>query len=116
MLAFRKAGGNCYHVSEAAFHILGGKSSGWQPMRTKLDVPKNYKGYAWHWFLKHESGMILDLSRKQFEGAMYQPDYSKAIRSGFLTRHPANLTKLLMVHMTYQPEIEAEIDELTKQF
>jgi hypothetical protein len=50
--------GNCYAVTEAAWHILGGKGSGWKPMRLKI----NPNDPHCHWFLKHESGTILDLS------------------------------------------------------
>lgn len=85
--------GNCYVVSEAAYHILGGKRAGWKPMvmRTSTDT---------HWFLRHESGMVLDLSRRQFHGQL--PDYSKARGSGFLTKRPSKRARILIERMTWQ--------------
>ena len=88
--------GNCYAVSEAAYHILGGKRAGWTPMCMKLSAGGS------HWFLKHTSGIIVDLSVKQFEGV---PDYSKAKGCGFLTKQPSQRARLLMSAMTWQINI-----------
>jgi hypothetical protein len=54
-----KVAGHCYIASEAAFHLLGGKQAGWTPMNIK------HEGVS-HWFLKHTSGKILDITAKQF--------------------------------------------------
>lgn len=85
--------GNCYAAAEALYHILGGKSAGWKPMcmRTKTDT---------HWFIKHDSGLILDPSRAQFGGRF--PDYSKARGKGFLTKQPSRRAKALMEQLTWQ--------------
>lgn len=85
--------GNCYVASEALYHVLGGKAAGWKPMRVRLpdDV---------HWFLKHESGLIVDPSRKQFGG--YLPDYTLARGSGFLTKRPSKRARALMKNLTWQ--------------
>jgi len=87
------ARGNCYATSEAAYHLLGGRQSGWKPMvmRFKDDT---------HWFLKHESGMILDLTLNQFNGKI--PDYSKARGCGFRTKNPSKKAKQLMEKMLWQ--------------
>lgn len=71
--------GNCYVASEALYHLLGGKKAGWTPM-----VMKHEGGT--HWFLKHKSGMIIDVTKKQFKK---KPDYSKAKGCGFLTKKPS---------------------------
>jgi hypothetical protein len=85
--------GNCYVVSEAVYHILGGKKAGWKPMVMRTDTDT-------HWFLIHQNGLILDLSQKQFNGKL--PDYSKARGSGFLTKKPSNRAQQLIQRMTYQ--------------
>jgi len=86
--------GNCYYCSEALFHNLGGKSSGWKPMFMKVN------GYP-HWFLKHKSGLILDATRKQFRRKV---DYSTARGHGFLTKGPSKRGKLMMEKLTWRDE------------
>lgn len=71
--------GNCYVTSEALYHLLGGKESGWKPMNMK------HEGES-HWFLKHKSGLILDATASQFKK---KPDYQKARGRGFLTKQPS---------------------------
>lgn len=87
--------GNCYAVSEAAYHILGGKKAGWTPM---VIVGRKYG----HWFLKHQTGMILDLSVRQFRGK--RPNYAKAHGCGFLTKRPSARARKLLQRMTWQTE------------
>ena len=86
--------GNCYYSSEALYHILGGKRAGWKPMHMKTD-----RGKYSHWFLKHETGVILDPSVRQFKR---KPDYTKARGSGFLTSRPSGKAKKLMTKLTWQ--------------
>ena len=86
--------GNCYVVSEALYHILGGPTGPWKPcrMRTKRDT---------HWFLRHRvTGQVLDASRLQFGTRL--PDYQKAVGSGFLTKTPSKRARALMEQMTWQ--------------
>lgn len=78
--------GNCYAASEALYHLLGGKAAGWKPMVISMK-PLN------HWFLKHESGTILDVTSSQFDSP---PDYDKARGCGFLTKKPSERAKQLM--------------------
>lgn len=68
--------GNCYVTSEALYHLLGGKASGWTPhtVRHEGDV---------HWFLVHESGLVLDPTATQFRSPV---PYALARGRGFLTR------------------------------
>jgi hypothetical protein len=51
---------------------------------------------ASHWFLKHESGFILDLTGDQFGMTL---DYSKARGTGFLTKEPSKRAKKLLIRI-----------------
>ena len=84
--------GNCYVTSEALYHLLGGKNAGWKPMNMQHEGTQ-------HWFLKHESGMIVDATAIQFAKT---PDYSKARGRGFLTGAPSKRARALMNVMVFQ--------------
>lgn len=84
--------GNCYVTSEALFHLLGGKASGYVPM------VMHHEGDT-HWFLKHSSGLIIDPTVSQFKN---KPDYSQARGRGFLTKKPSLRARLLMEKLVYQ--------------
>ena len=88
--------GNCYVTSEALYHHLGGKRAGWKPMFLRLDSGES------HWFLKHNTGLILDATAKQF--GRQKPDYSKARGNGFLTLRPSKRARVLMDKMLWQEE------------
>ena len=79
----------CYCVSEWLYHELGGKEAGWKPM--VLSVTGDT--HDTHWFLKHESGFILDATANQFESPL---DYSAARGCGFLTKKPSSRTRDFM--------------------
>ncbi len=81
--------GHCYVASEAAYYMLGGKEEGWTPQFIR------HLGCS-HWFLKHESGFILDLTYNQFKSPI---DYSKARGTGFLTKTPSKRTKKLLIRI-----------------
>lgn len=81
--------GQCYVASEAAYYLLGGKEEGWKPMHMK------HLGVS-HWFLKHESGFILDLTASQFQSPL---DYSGARGTGFLTKEPSKRAKKLLIRI-----------------
>lgn len=87
--------GNCYVASEALFHILGGKATGWKPMqmRTKGDTP---------WWLQHRDGLILDPSVRQF--GKTRLDYTMGRGGGFLTKHPSKRAVKLMQTLTWQED------------
>jgi hypothetical protein len=96
--------GNCYAASEALYHILGGKRSGWEPHVMRIN-----DGTETHWFLKHRAyHTILDPSRRQFKrrnsfwGDRWTPDYTKARRCAFLTVKPSKRARKLMKELTYQ--------------
>lgn len=78
--------GHCYVSAEALFHMLGGKAAGWKPMFVR------HEG-APHWFLKHESGRVLDASAAQFKSAVR---YDRARGKGFLTAHPSARTRIVL--------------------
>jgi hypothetical protein len=79
--------GQCYILSELLYHVLGGKDAGWKPMYMQVDK-------IGHWFLRHDTGLILDITASQF--GKKKLDYSKAIGKGFLTRRPCNRTMELV--------------------
>ena len=78
--------GHCYVASEATYHMLGGKAAGYKPMQI------NHEGTN-HWFLKHESGKIIDPTADQFKTPV---PYDKARGRGFLTKEPSKRAKTLM--------------------
>src|SRR5271157_3415437 len=78
--------GHCYVASEAAYYLLGGKEDGWIPQFIRhLGNP--------HWFLKHKSGFILDITYDQFKSPI---DYSKGRGCGFLTKLPSKRARKLI--------------------
>lgn len=89
--------GNCYAASEALYHIMGGKKAGWKPMRFPLVGPN--KRMDTHWFLKHVSGLVIDISVRQFKT---KPDYRDAVGSGFLTKKPSKRARRLINELTWQ--------------
>lgn len=84
--------GNCYVASEALYHLLGGKDAGWTPIRMKV-------GRETHWFLWHDSGLIVDVTRKQFTKKI---DYEYGRGSGFMTKRPSRRAKKLMKAILWQ--------------
>jgi hypothetical protein len=84
--------GNCYVTSEALYHLLGGRAAGWKPMtlRHEGDV---------HWFLQHDSGLVLDATVAQFQA---RPDYAQARGRGFLTKQPSKRAAALMQTLIWQ--------------
>lgn len=84
--------GNCYVASEAIYHLLGGKRAGWTPVRAKV-------GKETHWFLRHASGLILDVTRKQFNR---NARIFGARGCGFLTKRPSKRARALMDQLVWQ--------------
>jgi hypothetical protein len=83
--------GNCYVTSEALYHLLGGRAAGWKPMTMRWEGDS-------HWFLKHDSGVILDATASQFSAT---PDYTLARGCGFLTAAPSKRASEMMGHMVW---------------
>ncbi len=90
--------GNCYAASEALYHLLGGKDAGWTPTYISgvCFVSEDTRA---HWFLRHESGLILDATASQFDT---KPDYSKGVGCGFLTDAPSKRARALMDKLVWQ--------------
>lgn len=86
--------GNCYVTAEALFHLLGGKQAGWKPMCVR------HRGDT-HWFLQHETGMIVDPVARGLWAKHEWPDYSKARGKGFLTANPSERAIQMMLAMSY---------------
>lgn len=90
----KKRRGNCYVSSEAAYHLLGGRDAGWKPMVVRHEGDN-------HWFLRHESGLLLDLTASQFHSA---PPYHLARGIGFLTKKPSRRARDMMELMVWGPD------------
>ena len=80
--------GHCYVASEALYHMLGGKASGWKPASVRHED-------SVHWFLRRD-GHVLDLTGDQFEAP---PPYAAARGRGFLTRSPSKRAAELIRRM-----------------
>jgi hypothetical protein len=83
--------GNCYVTSEALFHLLGGRAAGWTPMQV------HHEGDS-HWFLRHDSGLILDATVSQFKTPV---PYVQARGRGFLTRRPSRRAQQMMRQLVW---------------
>jgi len=81
-----KMTGHCYVASEAAYHILGGKEAGWTPQFIHHENEP-------HWFLKHSSGIVLDITASQFVNAV---PVSEATGRGFLTVQPSKRAQKIL--------------------
>lgn len=88
--------GNCYVTSEALFHLLGGRKAGWKAYVMRVSDAET------HWFLMHESGLLLDPTVSQFGGRI--PKYTTARGTGFLTKRPSKRARELMKLIVWQEE------------
>ena len=76
--------GHCYHAAEALYHMIGGKKSGWVPMRVR-----EADGMT-HWWLQHrKTGEIADPTADQYRLLGEEPPYTEGRAGGFLTRQPS---------------------------
>ncbi len=95
--------GHCYVASEALYHLLGGKSSGWVPHSI------SHEGGP-HWYLKHMGGRIVDPTSDQFNTPV---PYHKGAPKDFLTPLPSALAREALDRMLgdqkLKPEKAAEI-------
>jgi hypothetical protein len=81
--------GACYIASEAAYHILGGKDSGYKPMVGRV-------GNMTHWWLEKD-GEKLDPTKSQFmKYRELKKFYDTGKGCGFLTKQPSKNAKVLM--------------------
>jgi ADP-ribose pyrophosphatase YjhB (NUDIX family) len=77
---------HCYVASEALYHLLGGKKSGWTPMTVRHEGDQ-------HWFLRHEDGLVLDATDSQFQRPV---PVHKARGKGFLTKRPSKRAQVVI--------------------
>lgn len=108
-------GGNCYAVTEALYHILGGAKSGWEPMSIGPAVAKATNlCVTHHWFLKHKkTGLVIDASKLQFKKTRKIP-YDKARRQAFLTKKPSARAKDMMAVMTWVQPFKKLVEGIPK--
>lgn len=79
--------GHCYVATEALYHLLGRKKSGYVPQSIR------HQGDT-HWYLKHrDTGNIRDLTARQFGRPV---PYRRGRGTGFLTRKPSKRARILM--------------------
>lgn len=70
----------CYVMSEAVYHLAGGKRAGLKPCVHRSG------SRGTHWFLRWGEN-VLDPSVDQFDGLI--PDHAKGRGCGFLTKTPS---------------------------
>lgn len=88
----------CYPVSEAAYHLLGGKTAGYVPMRGNN-----------HWWLRAPNGRVLDYTAAQYPRGF---DYKAGRGGGFMTKVPSKRAQKLLDRL-YQEHRELYL-EITK--
>jgi hypothetical protein len=83
--------GHCYVASEAMYHMMGGKASGWVPMSIR------HEGEP-HWYLKHvPTGTYVDPTEGQFSTPV---PHDKGTPKGFLTKVPSKRAQELIRRVT----------------
>ena len=87
--------GHCYVASEAAYHLMGGKASGYVPCHIR------HEGGS-HWFLRGSDGTVIDITSGQFATPV---PYHSGTGKGFLTRQPSRRAQVVMdrVRETVRP-------------
>ena len=103
--------GHCYVASEALWHLLGGRDSGWTPqVLTHERWPEGLGPGETHWYLRN-GGEVLDPTAEQFEGSA---PYDQGKGCGFLTREPSKRAQKLIerTKMKTDKELIEETPEL----
>lgn len=79
--------GHCYVASEALYHLLGGRESGWVPHSIKHEGDQ-------HWYLKNKTnGVIIDPTASRFRTPV---PYHHGRGKGFLTKEPSKRAQQLI--------------------
>lgn len=81
------AKGHCYVASEALYHILGGKVSGWKPTHAR-----DSHGVT-HWWLE-KNGRRLDPTGDQYVDE--DPPYAAGRHGAFLTKEPSKRARVVL--------------------
>ena len=84
---------HCYAASEALFHLLGGKDSGYVPMRASTPL-------GTHWWIRDKNGNYLDPTAEQFTHKDFDLPYDKGIGAGFLTKFPSKRSQEIINRVT----------------
>lgn len=69
----------CYVASEALYHLLGGRASGYRPAVVRI---KTHKPLRTHWYLLRPDKTVLDITADQFN---FKLNYKEGHRCGWLT-------------------------------
>jgi hypothetical protein len=80
--------GQCYVVSEAYYHMNGGKAAGFVPMVI------HHEGGT-HWYLR-QNGRYIDLTAAQFSTTV---PYELGRGCGFLTKQPSKRAQALIDYL-----------------
>lgn len=83
--------GHCYVASEALWYLLGGRESGYEPIRASDD-----HGVVHWWLENRETGKILDPTSKQYTSAGEKPPYDHGVFGGFLTSEPSKRAAVIL--------------------
>jgi hypothetical protein len=75
----------CYPASEAVYHLLGAKASGYSPVRG-----------GGHWWLRRPDGSVLDVTSAQYPQGF---DYTVGRGGGFLTKKPSKRATAILAQV-----------------
>ena len=84
----------CYHASEAAYHLLGGRAAGYVPVVSRLTPNLT------HWWLRRPDGTVLDITADQFD---FDYPYYTGKGCGFMTKHPSRPAQRIIENFEHHP-------------
>jgi hypothetical protein len=91
LTGIHKTEGHCYVAAEAIYHLLGGRSNGWEA----FVLPKIVLTNNTHWWIKNKyTGTIVDPTKEQFGGDPIP--YDKGKKCGFLTSSPSKRARVVL--------------------
>ncbi len=90
--------GHCYVATEALYHLLGGRESGYTPVRLRMP-----DGVV-HWWLRGPNGEVIDPTHDQYADV----PYDQGRPGGFLTRGPSKRAVELMRRVQNPMEVAQE--------
>ncbi len=104
--------GFCYIASEAAYHLMGGASNGWRPMRAAWQEDGEDVD---HWWLV-QGKTVLDVSASQFTDAGKPLPYAMGKPRNFMTVKPSQravtLTAIVQRFLTPEPKPAPRSDSM----
>ncbi len=81
--------GHCYVATEAMYHAIGGKASGFKPVSGRCPG-------GVHWWLEAPDGTVVDLTWDQFTKKELQQVYAAGRGCGFLTSQPSKRAQVVL--------------------